>query len=116
MRHTVHDRGRVRDACRHHEGSSSLRQVWCFMLPDVRMPSIPVFEEIHFAVRLAQNAITNSTPNSIDVRHHFLSELVERKYISILHVLSPFEHADFVAKPISRESIEFHRGLAMKVW
>ena len=49
-----------------------LRQVWRFMLPDVGMPCIPVFEDNEGAVQLAQNPITNSNSKHIDVRHHFL--------------------------------------------
>ena len=41
-----------------------LRQVWRFMLPQVRMPCIPVFEDNEGAVQLAQNPITNSNSRS----------------------------------------------------
>ena len=71
------------------------RQVWSFMLPDVRMPCIPVFEDNEGAVQLAQNPISNSNSRHIDVRHHFLRELVGRREISIFHVSSSFQHADF---------------------
>ena len=91
-----------------------LRQVWRFMLPDVGMPCIPVFEGNQGAVQLAQNPITNSNSKHIDVRHHFLTELVGRKDISIIHVPSPFQRADFLTKAILRESFEFH--LAMNLW
>ena len=93
-----------------------LRQVWRFMLPDVGMPCIPVFEDNQGAVQLAQNPITNSNSKHIDVRHHFLRELVGRREISIIHVPSPYQHADFLTKAISRESFEFHRSLAMNLW
>ena len=83
------------------------------MLPGVGMPCIPVFEDNQGAVQLAQNPITNSNSKHIDVRHHFLRELVGRKEISIIHVPSPFQHADFLTTAISRESFEFHRSLAI---
>ena len=90
-----------------------LRQVWHFMLSDVGMPCIPVFEDNEGAVQLTQNPITNSNSKHIDVRHHFLRELVERKEISVIHVASPFQHADFLTKAISRKSFEFHRNIDM---
>ena len=93
-----------------------LRQVWRFMLPDVGMPCIPVFEDNEGAVQLAMNPITNSNSKHIDVRHHFLRDLVRRKEISIIHVTSSFQHADFLTKAIPRESFEFHRRLAMNSW
>ena len=65
------------------------------MLPDVGMPCVPVFEDSEGAVQLAQNPISNSNSRHIDVRHHFLRELVGRREISIFHVSSSFQHADF---------------------
>ena len=89
-----------------------LRQVWRFMLPDVGMPCIPVFEDNEGAVQLAQNPITNSNSKHMDVRHRFLGEPVGRKEISVIYVASPFQHADFLSKEISRESCEFRRNLS----
>ena len=60
------------------------RQVWRFMLPDVGMPCIPVFEDSEGAVQFAQNPTTNSNSKHIDVQHHFLRELVGR--LSLIHV------------------------------
>ena len=91
-------------------GALFIRQVWRFMLPDVGMPCIPVFEDNEGAVQLAQNTITSSNSKHIDVRHHFLREVVGRKEISVIHVPSFFQHADFLTKEISRESFEFHRN------
>ena len=68
---------------------------------------IRVFEGNQGAVQLAQKPITNSNSKHIDVRQHFLRELVGRTEISIVHVPSPFQHADFWTKAISRESFEF---------
>ncbi|CAB1120295.1 unnamed protein product [Ectocarpus sp. CCAP 1310/34] len=89
-----------------------LRQVWRFMLPDTGMPCIPVFEDNQGAIQIAHNPITNSNSKHIDVRHHFIRELVERKEISITHVTSEFQHADFLTKAISKESFALHRDFA----
>ena len=92
-----------------------LRQVWRFMLPDVGMPCIPVFEDNEGAVQLAQNPITNSNSKHIDVRHHFLRELVARKEIAITHVRSDLQHADFLTKAITQDSFEFHHDFTMNL-
>ena len=92
------------------------RQVWRFTLPDVGMPCIPAFADNEGAVQLAQNPITNFNSKRIDVRQHFLRELVRRKEISVIHVRSPFQYADFLTKAIPRESFEFHRNLAVNSW
>lgn len=92
-----------------------LRQVWRFMLPEVGMPCIPVFEDNQGAIQLAQNPMTNCNSKHIDVRHHFIRELVGRKEISVIHVASEFQHADFLTKVLTVESFEFHRDFVMNV-
>ncbi|CAM9603187.1 unnamed protein product [Pylaiella littoralis] len=55
------------------------------MLPTAGMPCIPVFEDNQGAIQIAHNPITNSNSKHIDVRHHFIRELVERKEIDFDH-------------------------------
>ncbi|CAB1110909.1 unnamed protein product [Ectocarpus sp. CCAP 1310/34] len=92
-----------------------LRQIWRFMLPQVGMPCIPIFEDNQGAIQLAQNPISNSNSKHIDVRHHFLRELVERKEISVIHVPSPYQRADFLTKSLSKDSFESHREFVMNL-
>ncbi|CAB1100747.1 unnamed protein product [Ectocarpus sp. CCAP 1310/34] len=92
-----------------------LRQVWRFMLPEAGMPCIPVFEDNQGAIQLAQNPISNSNSKHIDVRHHFIRELVGRKEISIFHVESAYQHADFLTKALHAGDFEFHRNYVMSM-
>ncbi|CAB1098415.1 unnamed protein product [Ectocarpus sp. CCAP 1310/34] len=92
-----------------------LRQVWRFMLPKVGMPCIPVFEDNQGAIQLAQNPISNSNSKHIDVRHHFLRQLVERKEISVIHVPSPYQRADFLTKSLPKDAFESHRDFVMNL-
>ena len=85
------------------------------MLPDVGMPCVPVFEDNQGGAACA-NFITNSNSKHIDVRYHFLRELVGRKEISIIYVPSPFQHADLLTEAIPRDSFEFHHSLATNLW
>ena len=59
------------------------------------MPCIPLLEDNEGAIQIAKHPISNSNSKHIDVRHHFLKELVERKEIEIIHVASHYQHADF---------------------
>lgn len=81
-----------------------LRQVWRFVLPSVCVPCIPVFAQNQSAVQPAQNHVTNSNPKHMNVRHHLLRELIAvvTKELAIIQALSPFQHADFLTKAISR--------------
>jgi len=92
-----------------------LRQVWRFMLPRVGMPCIPLFEDNEGAIQIAKHPISNSNSKHIDVRHHFLRELVERKEIEIIHVASQYQLADFLTKALPEREFEVHRGIVMNL-
>ena len=51
----------------------------------------------------------------MDVRHHFLRELVERKEIEIIHVESQYQHADVLTKALLERELEFQRGIVMNL-
>ena len=67
-----------------------LRQVWCFMIPGKGMPCFPVFEDNQGALQLSKNQVSNSNSKHIDVRHHFLRELVRQGDIIVTHVPSEY--------------------------
>ena len=90
-----------------------LRQVWRFMLPSKVMPCFPFFEDNQGAVQLAQNPVTNSNSKHIDVRHHFLRELVRQRDIKVVQIPSEFQHADILTKALAFDLFAFHRKLLM---
>ena len=92
-----------------------MRHVWGFLLPDFGMPCIKVFEDNQGAISLASNPVSNSNSKHIDVRHHFLRELVSMGEFSITHVEFKYQHADFLTKPLDRNSFEFHRDFVMNM-
>ena len=59
-----------------------LRQNWRFMIPGKGMPCFSVFEDNQGALQLSKNPVPNSNSKHIDVRHHFLRELVRQGDIS----------------------------------
>ena len=79
------------------------------------MSCIPLFEDHEGAIQIAKHPISNSSSKHIDVRHHFLRELVERKEIEIIHVASQYQHADFLTKALPEREFEVHRGIVMKL-
>ena len=92
-----------------------IRQVWGFMLPGVRTPCIPVFEDNEGAIQLAKHPIANSNSKHIDVRHHMLRERVEEKEFDIIHVPSRYQHADFLTKVLPENDFVFHRDIVMNL-
>ena len=70
------------------------------MLSEAGMPCIPLYEDNEGAIQIAKHPISNSNSKHIDVRLHFLRELVEEKEVEIIHVASEFQHADFLTKAL----------------
>ena len=63
------------------------------MLPGKVMPCFPFFKDNQGAVQLAQNLVTVSNSKHIDVRHHFLRELIHQRDIKVVQVPYEFEVA-----------------------
>ena len=59
--------------------------------------------------------MSSSKSKHIDVRHHFLRELVTKGEIEIIHVLSEYQHADFLTKSLNTHSFRFHRDIVMNM-
>ena len=85
------------------------------MLPNNVMPCFPVFEDNQGAVQLAQSLVTNSNSKHIDVRHHFLRNLIRQRDIKIMHVPSEFQHADILTKALAFDLFAFHRKFLMNL-
>ena len=116
MRYAFHYGSRVRrDGAETMKGVIVPQQLWCFTLQGVGTPFVPVFEDNEGAVQLAQNPVTNSNSKHIDVRHQFLRELGAKGTISITHVRSAWQHADFLTKPLSTEAFQLHCNFVMNI-
>ena len=78
------------------------------MLPGKAIPCFPIFEDNQGAVQLSQNPLSNSNSKHIDVRHHFLRELVRQGDISVSHVPSEYQHADIFTKALAFDVVAIH--------
>ena len=86
------------------------------MLPGKGMPCFPIFEDNQGAVQLLQNPASNSNSKHIDVRHHFLRELVRQGDISVSHVSSEYQHADILTKALlAFDVFAIHRRFLMNL-
>ena len=52
------------------------------------------------AINLTKNSVQHSRTMHVDLRHHFVRELVEQKLIVIEHVSSENQLADIFTKPL----------------
>ena len=93
-----------------------LRQVWRFMIiPGKGMPCFPVFEDNQGALQLSKNPVSNSNSKHIDVRNHFLRELVRQGDIIVNHVPSEYQHADILTKVLALDLFAIHRRFLMNL-
>ena len=56
----------------------------------------------HGAIKLAQNPITHSRSKHIDIRHHFVRDLVDRKAIRLQYISTDQNIADILTKALGR--------------
>lgn len=58
------------------------------------------------AINISKNFVQHSRTKHIDIRHHFIRELVESKIICLDHVRSLVQLADILIKPIDVGTFE----------
>ena len=85
------------------------------MLPGKGMPCFPIFEDNQGAVQLSQNPVSNSNSKHIDVRHHFLTELVRQGDFSVSRVPSECQPADILTKALAFDVFAIHRRFLMNL-
>ena len=60
-------------------------------------------------LQLSKNPVSNSNSKHIDVRHHFLREVVRQGDIIVSHVPSEYQHADRLTKVLEFDLFAIHR-------
>ena len=58
----------------------------------------------HGAMKLARNPITHSRSKYIDIRHHFVRDLVEREVIQLRYIPTDQNIADILTEPLAAPS------------
>ena len=76
-------------------------------MPRLGLTIIGVYEDNNGAIAFAQKYFRSSNIEHIDVRYHFLRELVISGDISVQYLRSE-HHADIITKPNGTESFERH--------
>ena len=79
------------------------------------MPCTSKHEDNNGAIQIAKHPISNSNSKHIDVRHHFMRELVERKEIELIHVSTEYQYADLLTKALPEKEFAFHRRIVMNL-
>ena len=67
------------------------------------------------AMAIAKKTISGGRTKHIDVRYHFIRELVERKILNIQYTESSNQHADILTKSLGLEAFVRHRSFLMNL-
>ena len=73
------------------------------------------FEDNKGARHLAHNPVCASNSKYIDLRHHFLRDLVFRGKFDIVDVESEQQHADFLTTALACPVFRFHRDFNINI-
>ncbi|KAG7584165.1 GAG-pre-integrase domain [Arabidopsis suecica] len=93
-------------------GSCCTQLLWMKqMLSDYRLDSgvLQVYCDNQSAIDISKNPVQHSRTKHIDVRHHFIRELVEEKKVKIDHVGTEIQLADIFTK-----ALDFNRFVTLR--
>ena len=81
------------------------------ILNDLKIPceSIPLLVDNQSAIKLARNSEFHKRSKHIDVRYHFVRDILNRKLISISYVESKEQLADIFTKPLTKQTFCYLR-------
>ena len=84
-----------------------VRSVISFMQPNVY--EITLMENNEGVKAMIENPFSSGRSKHIDVRWHFIRELVEEKELKVVHVASQWQHADTPTKTLYVTLFKRHR-------
>ena len=93
----------------------AVRQVLEFLRPGVKYPPVVVLEDNVGALQLAQNPLSAKRTKHIDVRFHFIRDLVKWGKVVVEHIDTDGQRADCLTKPLAWDKFSVHRDCLMNV-
>ena len=107
LRDVVYDRDIVRTAYRGAKEGMLVGSVMSFMHPNVY--EITLTEDNEGAKAMVENLLSSGRSKHIDVRWHFIRELVGKKEPKVVHLASEWQHADILTKALHVTLSKLHR-------
>ena len=86
---------------------------WGFMYPKMMCHRIVIHKGNQGTINLAKNPLNSRRTKHIDVRNHFLRDLVAKGQIEVIHVPTERQHADALTKPLPLGSFSRHRSFLL---
>ena len=92
-----------------------VRAVLSFIVPETSGASTKFLEDNQGAKALIENPLSSARSKHIDVRYHFIRDLLRTRKISVEYVASAEQHADILTKALSRANLRYHRKHLMNL-
>ncbi|CAM9397815.1 unnamed protein product [Choristocarpus tenellus] len=89
-----------------------LQQVQYFLEP-VHEYCVRLFEDNSGAIKLAEKTASGGRTKHIDIRYHYVRNLVKEGKVKIMYVNSGEQHGDLFTKSLSGNVFEFHTRTIM---
>ena len=94
-------------------GSSCSQFVWMKQILteyNVKQDVMTLLYDNLSSINISKNSIQHSRTKHIDIRHHFIRELVEEKIVTLEHVATELQQADIFTKALDANQFENLRG------
>ena len=86
-----------------------------FIRPELSGSCVRVFEDNQGAIALAENPLSFARSTHIDVRFHFVREILRAKKIDIQLVASEEQHADIFTKSLAATPFKYQLGILLNL-
>jgi hypothetical protein len=94
-------------------GSSCSQLIWMKQMLkeyDVEQDVLTLYCDNMSAINISKNPVQHSKTKHIDIRHHYIRDLVENKIVTLEHVGTKEQVADIFTKALDANQFEKLRG------
>ena len=92
-----------------------VKAVLSFIVPSLSEKSIKVLEDNEGAINLAANPLSSARTKHIDVRFHFIRELVRTGMIAVEHIPTKEQRADILTEEFVDAIFREHRNVLLNL-
>ena len=92
---------------------ASRQLVWInSLMSELNMPvkAIPLYGDNQGAIFIASNAVTEKRTKHMDIRYHYIREVIEQGKVSLYFVKTDENPADMLTKNLARDKFLMCRG------
>ena len=72
----------------------------------ISQDTVVVYYDNSSSIDISKNPVQHSKTKHIEIRYHFIRDLVERKIMCLEYILTERQNADIFTKPLDRSKFE----------